>query len=130
MDPGPRLFSWIVADNADQSILVYERFAKDGSRITAILNFTPATYENFRIGAEKGEYEEVFSTDELRFGGSGKVNRDLLLAEETPWQNRMYSVTLTIPPLGGLILRKKENKIGLQDEEALETEKETVKAKK
>ena len=130
MDPDPRGFSWIDADNADQSILVYERFAKDGSRITAILNFTPATYENFRIGAEKGEYEEVFNTDELRFGGSGKVNRDLLLAEETPWQNRMYSVTLTIPPLGGVILRKKEKTIGLQDDKALETEKETVKAKK
>lgn len=102
-------FSWIDADNNKQSILSYIRYGADKkSYDLCILNFTPTTYEDYRIGVpEDGTYEEIFNSDSQKFGGSDKLNAEVIKVEKEPAHGRDYSISLTIPPLAGIVLKRK-----------------------
>ncbi len=105
MDAVPEGFHWLDADNAEQSIISFERFGKDGSRLIAVLNFTPATYTDYPLKiAIDGEYMEIFNSDAGIYGGSCKVNEKPLISEKG-------SLKLTIPPLGGTVLKYIEKNI-------------------
>ena len=44
--------------------------------IVVLCNFAPVTRENYRIGVpDATSYDEIFNTDDIRFGGSGVVNK-------------------------------------------------------
>ena len=102
-------FEWIDADNRDQSILTFLRRAADGDELLVVLNFTPETYEDYRIGVPaRGVYRELMSSDDERYGGSGVRNDGDVTAEAVAWNGRAASVRLRIPPLGALILRRIE----------------------
>ena len=101
-------FQWIDADNAEQSILSYRRIDKRGRELVAVINFTPATYRDFRQGLPyHGVWEEVFNSDDTAFGGSGVRNQDLIRTEKKPWHGQGASATITVPPLGAVILKCK-----------------------
>jgi len=104
-------FHWLDADDAAQSILIYRRTGKKKTQaVTVLLNFQPDVYEGFRIGVPyPGEYQEIFNSDRTEFGGSGKYNPGTILAEKVPCHGEKYSVRVTVPPIGGLILRKKHS---------------------
>ena len=104
-------FHWLDADDAAQSILIYRRTGKKKTQaVTVLLNFQPDVYEDFRIGVPyPGEYQEIFNSDRTEFGGSGKYNPGTILAEKVPCHGEKYSVRVTVPPIGGLILRKKHS---------------------
>jgi 1,4-alpha-glucan branching enzyme len=56
-----------------------------------------------------GAYHELFNSDADYFGGSNVVNGPgSLMAEEQPWMNKPYSLTVTLPPLAGIILKAGE----------------------
>ena len=100
-------FEWIDADNRDQSLLTFLRRAANGDELLVLLNFTPNAYEDYRVGVPASAvYRELISSDDVRYGGSGVHNEGEIAAEDTPWNGREYSVTLRVPPLGALILRR------------------------
>ena len=70
-DYNPEGFEWIDADNADESIFTFIRYAKDrDAMVVAVSNFTPVPRENYRIGVPKlGRYVEVFNSDAEIYGG-------------------------------------------------------------
>ncbi len=101
-------FSWIDADNAEQGILSFVRRAASG-RITmvAVLNFGVQAYEQYRIGVPRpGYYRELISSDHTAFGGSGKVNEAPVQAQPIPFHGQPYSIEITVPPIGGTILKR------------------------
>jgi 1,4-alpha-glucan branching enzyme len=70
-----------------------------------VLNFTPVTRENYRIGvAEAGVYTEIFNSDSGYYDGSNTGN-GAALSEPTAWMNLPHSISLTLPPLGAVILK-------------------------
>ena len=83
--------------------------------LIVVCNFTPEVHLGYRIGVpELGEYQEVFNSDWEQFGGSGQQNCDQLKAENVNWQNKPYSLVLTIPPLATIYLKciaKSENSL-------------------
>ena len=99
-------FSWIDCHDAEQSILSYLR-KKDDDFLVVLVNFTPVPRQGYRIGVPRaGRYTEVFNSDSHFYAGSGVGNGGIdLIAEEHPWMNHPYSITLTVPPLGGLVLK-------------------------
>ena len=101
-------FHWLDANNSDQTILSFIRKAdtpKDD--LVVLINFRPDVYEGYRIGVpEKGRYKEIFNSDDISFGGSGKVNTQILETEDIPWQGMQQSVCVKVPPIGGLILKR------------------------
>ncbi len=102
-------FSWISCDNASENILALRRIDRMGNELIAILNFAPVERWDFRIGLpEAGEYEEVFTSDAVCYGGNGAYNL-AKTAEEIPCNGLNYSQTFTIPRLGAMLLRHKDH---------------------
>ena len=72
-----------------------------------MLNFGVQSYEHYRIGVPKpGYYRELISSDHPAFGGSGKINETEIPAEAVEFHGQPYSIEITVPPLGGTILKR------------------------
>ncbi len=100
-------FDWVDCNDSAQSILIYQRNGPDDS-VLIILNFTPVVRENYRIGVPyEGHYEELLNSDSSYYNGSNIGNDDPIISEEKPWMDKDHSISITLPPLAGLIIRKK-----------------------
>ena len=101
-------FKWIEADDKDQSIISYRRIAKDGKELLVLINFTPVVYEHFLLGTDvSGTYEEIFNSDDARFGGSGVINEGDLKTTGKGISSCRDSVEIRVPPLAVTVLRCK-----------------------
>jgi len=102
-------FEWIDSNDAEQSVLTYIRKKKDDFLVIA-LNFTPVPRLNYRVGVPSGgKYQEIFNSDSAFYGGSNLGNGGMdIVAEEKEWMGRPFSLSLTIPPLAGIILKPKK----------------------
>jgi 1,4-alpha-glucan branching enzyme len=99
-------FQWIDCHDASQSVLTYLRRGKDGSFVAVILNFTPVPREGYRLGVPRpGRYNEIFNSDSEFYGGSNTGNEGGVSTEPLAWMGFEQSITVTLPPLGALILR-------------------------
>lgn len=106
-------FNWIDADNRDQSIFIFMRKGNNvfEDTLVFICNFTPNYYESFRVGVPfYGTYVQAFNTDEMKYGGSGKVMEGEIVADDLPYHSEPYSVDVRIPPMGTLVLKINEIK--------------------
>ena len=119
-------YEWIDADDNQRGILSYVRKGERPNDLTVtVLNFQTDSHFGFRIGVPKpGRYKEILNSDDECFGGSGlHYNPQVLQAEKVPCHGKPWSVCLTVPPLGGVILKKdhsrrnqtKENDTGSQN---------------
>jgi len=98
-------FEWVDCHDASQSVLSYIRKDKAGHNIIVILNFTPVPRTNYRIGLpQTGFYREVLNSDSELYGGSNLGNIGGINTESVPWMNSNHSATLTLPPLGAVVL--------------------------
>lgn len=102
-------FKWINADDRDSSVISYIRYNRAGEILIVILNFTPVPRENYKIGVpHKGRYREIFNSDSDEYGGSGMKNPSLGAAtkEKGKLNDFDYSLSLSLPPLGAVILEE------------------------
>lgn len=98
-------FEWIDCNDSDQSILSYLRKADD-EFVLVILNFTPEVRADYRIGVpQPGRYREIFNSDSIYYRGSNISNGTEIHSEQQEWMGRPYSLSLTLPPLSGVILK-------------------------
>jgi len=107
LDCDPAGFRWLVGDDSLNSVLVYERLAKNGDSILCALNFTPVPRSNYRVGVNTdGIWRELLNTDAAALGGSGHGNLGAVEAAPVRMHGRPFSLTLTLPPLGAVFLRR------------------------
>ena len=105
-DFDPQGFEWIDCNDTDQSVLSYIRRSDDETLII-ILNFTPVPRENYRIGVpESGIYAEIMNSDSEYYAGSNVSNGVNITSDDIAWMNRPVSLSLTLPPMAGIILKK------------------------
>lgn len=98
-------FEWINADDAAHSVIAWIRKAED-EQLIFIANFSPVVWNNYRVGVPKlGFYQEVFNTDNLYYGGSDQLNAGRLETSPIPYNGKTHSLSLTLPPLGMIILQ-------------------------
>ena len=99
-----RGFQWIDCHDSESSVLSFVRWG-DGECVIVVLNFTPVPREGYRIGAPvSGWYREVFNSDSESFGGSNVGNLGRLQASDESYMGLPHALSLTLPPLAGLIL--------------------------
>jgi len=97
-------FEWIDCYDAEQSVVSFLRRAEKAD-VFVVFNFTPVVRHNYRIGVSKGGlYHEILNSDAVAYCGSGVGNCGEIDAEQIPWMGRPYSLNLTLPPLGALLL--------------------------
>jgi 1,4-alpha-glucan branching enzyme len=101
----PDGFQWVDCHDSTQSVISYLR--RDGDDcLLVVLNFTPVVRRHYRIGVPfAGGYREVFNSDSRFYGGSDVGNLDVVDTEPGQWMNFPHSLSLELPPLGGLVLR-------------------------
>ncbi|MBW4933198.1 1,4-alpha-glucan branching protein GlgB [Marinobacter sp. F4206] len=98
-------FEWIDCHDSSQSVISYLR-TTTGDSTVVVVNFTPVPRYHYRIGVpEAGPWHEVLNSDSEYYGGSNVGNPFAITAENTPWMNRNWSLELTLPPLGAVVLR-------------------------
>ncbi len=95
-------FTWLVADDTDQSVFAWLRNGRDSAaRCLVVLNFTPEVRRNYRIKVPTaGHWREIFNSDSAIYGGTNIGNSGVVAAKPVDTGGEL---SLTLPPLGGLI---------------------------
>ncbi len=106
-DNDPSGFAWIDCHDAENSVLAHLRRAADPANfVVAVVNFTPVPRRGYRIGVPApGAYEELLNSDASVYGGSGMGNEGRVTTEDAPSHGHPWSLSLTVPPLGFLLLK-------------------------
>jgi 1,4-alpha-glucan branching enzyme len=99
-------FEWIDFKDESRSVIAFLRRARDAKDFVVVAcNWTPVPWEGYRIGVpEAGHYRQLMDSDDTRWGGSGSGVLETIEASPEPAMRRPYSLVLTLPPLGILVL--------------------------
>ncbi len=104
-------FEWINPDDRDRSVISFVRRGKKKTdEVVVICNFTPVLYKDYVVGVPRaGIYASVLSSDSEEFGGSGRKIKPV--SAKKKGQNSMpYSITLDIPPMSAVYLKRTTKK--------------------
>ncbi len=100
-------FKWIECDNANESVICYKRIDREGHELIVALNFTAVPRMNYPVGVQNsGCYTEVFNSDDVKYGGSGVLNTELMNSYNEPrgeWNN---VIRVNLPPMGATVIKK------------------------
>ena len=107
LDFEPRGFEWIDCNDNESSVVSLIRRGRDaGEWIVAVLNWTPVVRRGYRIGVPAaGFYRELLNSDAAVYGGSNVGNSGGLATDAIAAHGHHFSLNLTLPPLGGLVLK-------------------------
>jgi 1,4-alpha-glucan branching enzyme len=102
-------FHWIDCHDHENSVVSLIRFARDRrDYLVSIFNFTPVPRPGYRIGVpDPGHYAELVNSDSEHFGGSNLGNCGGVRTEPTPAHGFGQSLSLMVPPLGCLYLKRR-----------------------
>jgi len=108
IDFDPSGFRWIDCQDNENSVVSLIRRARDPHDFTVIVaNFTPVPRSGYRFGVPGwGWYRELLNSDSERYGGSNMGNAGGVHTEAIPAHGFDYSISLTVPPLGFLLLKR------------------------
>ena len=106
-DCEPFGYEWIDANDSGQSVVTFLRKGRTpGDVLLVAINYTPVPRPNYRVGLPSGgTWREVLNTDATAYWGSGQGNLGEIVASPLPHHKWPRSLTLTLPPLGGVILK-------------------------
>jgi 1,4-alpha-glucan branching enzyme len=101
-------FEWLDCSDFEGSVVSFVRRAYDPSDfVVVVVNFTPVLRHEYIIGVpEGGRYVELLNSDAEIYGGGNLGNSGALQSEDTPAHGRPHRLTLTLPPLGCLMLKR------------------------
>jgi len=104
-DPGG--FAWIDCNDHEHSIIALTRRARaQEDALVAIVNFTPVPRRDYRLGVpQRGSYRELLNSDSDVYGGSNIGNNGTVAAEAHPSHGHEFSLSVSVPPLGFLLLK-------------------------
>lgn len=105
-------FDWIDLNDATNSVISWIRSGNDPEDdLMFVANFTPMCRENYRVGAPRmGYYQQLFNSDDARYWGSNCSNEADLETAPIPRHRRSHSLSLILPPLGLIVLKRIKDK--------------------
>ncbi|KPK65979.1 glycogen branching protein [candidate division TA06 bacterium SM23_40] len=103
-------FQWLDCRDWEQSILSYLRRGRSpGDELLVVCNFTPVPRTNYRAGVPRGGFwREILNSDAACYRGSGTGNWGGVHAAPLPYHGFDHSLSLTVPPLGMIVLKGEE----------------------
>jgi len=109
LDFNPRGFEWLVVDDHENSVFAFARRDDNGDEIIVVSNFTPVPRYDYRIGvARAGRYHEILNTDSHFYRGGNIGNNGEVYSQPSGQHQREHSISLTIPPLATIYLRRED----------------------
>lgn len=104
-------FQWISSDDNANSVIAFRRIDKKGRELIAIFNFTPNSFDEYRIGVpENAVYKVVMDTSLEKYGGVKSRLSGTYKAKKLPMHGLDQSIGLKLNGLSALFLEKKEIK--------------------
>ena len=112
LDSKPEGFSWISVNDANRSVVSYERRgSKEEDTLVVICNFTPVEQKNYKLGVpSEGKWGEIFSSDNAKFGGEGRNNKTAKLTKAGKVDDRDQYIQINVPALSVSVFKKKATK--------------------
>jgi len=106
-DHHPEGFLWIEANDYQNSVVSFIRRARNPDDFAIVIcNFTPVVRHEYRLGVPAAVgYREALNSDSGLYGGSDVGNAGYVQAQHMPAHGFVTSISLTLPPLAGLVLR-------------------------
>jgi len=103
-----RGFEWIDDQDYQSNVLVFlRRGEEDEEPVVVVCHFADTVRPDYRIGLPApGEYRELLNTQDPAFEGWGPLNEGTLVSEAVEHHGREHSLTLTLPPLSVLFLKR------------------------
>jgi 1,4-alpha-glucan branching enzyme len=111
-------FEWVIADDAENCVVSFERHArsqepdaashngKDHDKdkdlhdsVLVVANFSPVLRQGYRVGVKQHCFwREMLNTEAIEYGGCGAGNAGGMWSDEWPLHGRPHSLCLTLPP--------------------------------
>ena len=112
LDSSPEGFTWINCNSANTSLLSYVRKGKkESDTLLIICNFTPMEHKAYKLATPSGgRWQEIFSSDNNRYGGEGRNNKTVKQAKKAECDGQEHYISVTVPPLPISVFKKKIGK--------------------
>jgi 1,4-alpha-glucan branching enzyme len=112
LDSSPEGFTWINCNSANTSLLSYVRKGKkESDTLLIICNFTPMEHKAYKLATPSGgRWQEIFSSDNNRYGGEGRNNKTVKQAKKAECDGQEHYISVTVPPLSINVFKKKIGK--------------------
>ena len=82
LDYEPGGFQWMDPDDAEESIVSFARFGRNGNNLLFVINFTPVERKEYRLGTPGGgSYELLLDSSWKKFGGTREELHKIYEAE-------------------------------------------------
>ncbi|WP_326754834.1 1,4-alpha-glucan branching enzyme [Streptomyces hirsutus] len=107
LDTEPAGFRWVAGDLAEDNVLAFLRYDRDGTPLLAVSHFAPVVRHDYLIGVpdDVPAWHEVLNTDAARYGGGDVGGPDPVKPEPQGRHGFPASIRLTLPPLATVWLR-------------------------
>jgi 1,4-alpha-glucan branching enzyme len=105
LDCSPEGFQWLIGDDQANSVFAWLRKDSAGKPLLVVANFTPVVRHGYQIGVpQAGQWRELLNSDAECYGGSNVGNGMAVEALAAVHHGQPAGLSLTLPPLGVLIL--------------------------
>lgn len=100
-------FEWVDLNHRAESVIVYRRKGKDPANdVLVVLNMTPVVHRDWKLKVyNKSLWKEIFNSDSKVYWGTGDVYNPDIQSETLDAAEKLYELTIHLPPLGAIVLR-------------------------
>ena len=121
-------FQWISSEDNANSVIAFRRIDKSGKEIIAIFNFTPNSFDEYRIGVpSEGSYKVVLDTSLEKYGGSTIAKHPAYKTRKKAMHGFEQSIGLKLSGLSAIYLEKASKKTSKPKNKAASEKAKKVK---
>lgn len=121
-------FQWISSEDNCNSVIAFRRMNKKGEELIAVFNWTPNSFDSYRIGVPKnGTYKVVFDTSLEKFGGDKHRMSGSYKSKKGNIHGYEQYIDLKLHGLSAIFLKKTADKQPAKKDKPVKAEKEVAK---
>ncbi|WP_455493785.1 1,4-alpha-glucan branching protein GlgB [Eubacterium sp.] len=121
-------FQWISSEDNCNSVIAFRRMNKKGEELIAVFNWTPNSFDSYRIGVPKnGTYKVVFDTSLEKFGGDKHRMSGSYKSKKGSIHGYEQHIDLKLHGLSAMFLKKTADKQSAKKDKPPKAEKEVAK---
>lgn len=121
-------FQWISSEDNCNSVIAFRRMNKKGEELIAVFNWTPNSFDSYRIGVPKnGTYKVVFDTSLEKFGGDKHRMSGSYKSKKGSIHGYEQHIDLKLHGLSAMFLKKTADKQPAKKYKSVKAEKEVAK---
>ncbi len=94
-------FEWVDFSDNENSVISYRRKGQSDVQLLCVHHFTPSYFPSYFLHLPRViSVKEIFNSDDLKYGGSGKINAQVKLIKEG---EETKGIDIVMPPLATMI---------------------------